>query len=263
DGSDPRLCPKCSLGRLSMRTARSGGAFVGCSNYPECRYTRPLGGSDEDAELSGDGKLLGYDDAGLPVRLRSGRFGPYVQLGDQIAESDEKPKRSSLPKGTAPEDVTLEMALSLLSLPREVGAHPEDGALIEAGIGRYGPYVRHNKTYASLETGDDVLTVGMNRAMELIARKAARGGRGQAVKPLRELGAHPDGGAVNVMEGRYGPYVKWEKVNATIPKEIDPNTITLDAALELVAAKASTKKGGKKKAAPKKAPAKKATAKKA
>jgi len=226
-----------------MKTARSGGAFIGCSNYPECRYTRPLGGSDEDAELSGDGKLLGYDDDGLPVRLKTGRFGPYVQLGEDAGEDGEKPKRSPLPKGTEPDDVTLEMALALRSLPRPVGTHPDDGEPVEAGIGRFGPYVRHNRTYASLESGDDVLTIGMNRAMELIARKASRGGRGAAQKPLRELGEHPDGGAVNLMDGKYGPYVKWDKINATIPKDADPQAITLDGALELLAAKAAAKKG--------------------
>ncbi|MEM0988584.1 MAG: type I DNA topoisomerase [Pseudomonadota bacterium] len=249
DGTDPRLCPKCAAGRLSMRTARSGGAFIGCSNYPDCRYTRPLAGTDENADLSGEGRLLGHNEDGLPVRLRSGRFGPYVQLGNEDPEGDQKPKRSSLPKGTTPDDVTLEMALSLLSLPRPVGSHPDDGETIEAGIGRYGPYVRHNRTYASLEAGDDVLTVGMNRAMELIARKATRGGRGQAQKPLRELGEHPDGGPVNVMDGRYGPYIKWAKINATIPKEMDPNAVTFDTALELIAAKASAKGGRKRKKA--------------
>ncbi|MEM7178136.1 MAG: type I DNA topoisomerase [Pseudomonadota bacterium] len=265
DGSDPRLCPSCKVGRLSMRTARSGGAFIGCSNYPECRYTRPLGGSEEEGELSGDGKLLGANDDGVPVTLRTGRFGPYVQLGDQDPESKEKPKRSSLPKGTEVADVDLDMALGLLSLPRPVGPHPDDGALIEAGIGRFGPYVKHGKTFASLEKGDEVLTVGMNRAVELIAKKLARGpGRGAAQKPLRELGEHPDGGAVNVMDGRYGPYVKWEKINATLPKEQDPQKITLEEALALVAAKAATKKPRKtaaKKTAKK--PAKKKTPPKA
>ena len=248
DGSDPRLCPKCALGTLSLRTARSGGAFIGCSNYPECRYTRPLGGEQEEGSLGADGKLLGHDANGLPVTVRSGRYGPYVQLGEADKESGEKPKRASLPKGTDPETLTLEMALDLLSLPREVGKHPDDGAAIEAGIGRYGPYVKYNRIYANLEAGDDVLTIGMNRAMELIARKASRGSRGAAQKPLRELGEHPDGGPVNVMDGRYGPYVKWGKINATIPKEQDPQAITLDEALALVQAKAASKKGRRKSA---------------
>ncbi|MEM8792059.1 MAG: type I DNA topoisomerase [Pseudomonadota bacterium] len=253
DGSDPTLCPLCSAGKLAMKTARSGGAFIGCSNYPECRYTRPLGGDEAEAELSGDGKLLGHNPEGIPVRLRTGRFGPYVQLGDAV--EGEKPKRSSLPKGTETSDVTLEMALDLLSLPREIGPHPEDGELIEAGIGRYGPYVKHGRTYASLEKGDDVLTVGMNRAVDLIAQKQRKGPGRAAQKPLRELGEHPDGGAIAVMDGRYGPYVKWEKINATIPKDQDPNAISIDEALALIAAKAATKKG-------KRGGAKKKTAKK-
>ncbi|MEM7237490.1 MAG: topoisomerase C-terminal repeat-containing protein, partial [Pseudomonadota bacterium] len=257
---DPRLCPTCKLGRLSMRTARSGGAFIGCSQYPECRYTRPLGGDEAEGELSGDGKLLGPDPGGLAVTLRSGRFGPYVQLGEAV--EGEKPKRSSLPKGTATEDVDLEMALGLLSLPRPVGPHPDDGEMIEAGIGRYGPFVKHGKTFASLEKGDDVLSVGMNRAVELIAQKQRRGpGRGAAQTPLRELGEHPDGGAINVMDGRYGPYVKWEKINATLPKDVEPGSVTLEQAIELVMAKAASKKPKKaaKPKAAKKAPAKTAT----
>ena len=252
DGSDPRLCPKCALGQLSMRTARSGGAFIGCSNYPECRYTRPLGGEQADSEYAGDGKLLGHGPEGLPVTLRAGRFGPYVQLGEEDKEAGEKPKRSSLPKGTEPDSVDLEMALGLLSLPREVGPHPEDGEIIEAAIGRYGPYVKWGRIYASLEAGDDVLSVGMNRAVELIAQKAAKTGRGPAQKPLRELGEHPEGGPMNVMDGRYGPYIKWGKINATIPKGQDPQEISFDDALALVAEKAAKKKPTRKKAAPKK-----------
>ncbi|MEO1493361.1 MAG: type I DNA topoisomerase [Pseudomonadota bacterium] len=260
DGTDPRLCKACGTGRLSMRTARTGGAFIGCSNYPECRYTRPISGEVEgDGQIGPEGKLLGQDQYGIDVTLRTGRFGPYVQLGIEDKDAGEKPKRSSLPKGTAPEDVTLAMALDLLALPRHVGAHPEDGEPIQAGIGRYGPYVKHGKIYASLEQDDDVLTIGMNRAVDLIAKKAQRTGRGPAQKPLRELGEHPDGGAVNIMDGRYGPYVKWEKINATIPKEQDPQAITLDQALELVAAKAASKKPKK---AAKKTTAKKTTAKK-
>ncbi|MCC0075986.1 MAG: type I DNA topoisomerase [Rhodobacter sp.] len=266
DGSDPRVCPTCGKGRLNLKTARSGGAFIGCTNYPECRYTRPLSGEEGDSELSGDGKLLGHD-GDDPIYLRTGRFGPYVQRGEVTAETP-KPPRSSLPKSWAPEAVDLERALSLLSLPRLVGTHPEDGEPVETAIGRFGPYVKHNKTYANLPDVDEVFTIGMNRAVELLAAKAARGpGRGAAAQPLHTLGDHPDGGAVAVMPGRYGPYVKWEKVNATLPKDMTPEDVTLEQALELIAAKAgaSGKKGkaGAKKAAPKKAPAKKTKAKKA
>jgi DNA topoisomerase-1 len=243
DGSDPRACPSCGTGRLALKTARSGGAFIGCSGYPECRYTRPLGGDAEGN--NGEGRVLGDHD-GQQVTLRTGRFGPYIQLGEQVEGSTEKPKRSSIPKGM---EIDLESAVALLSLPRLVGPHPDDGEPVEAGIGRYGPYVKHGKTFASLTQGDDVLTVGMNRAVELIAQKAQRGGgRGAAQKPLRELGEHPEGGAVNLMDGRYGPYVKWEKINATLPKDTDKDTLTLEAALDLVAAKRKTKPKPKPKA---------------
>ena len=263
DGSDPKICPTCGKGRLNLKTARSGGAFIGCNNYPECRYTRPLSGDEGDSELSGDGKLLGHDD-GDPIYLRKGRFGPYVQRG-AVTEENKKPPRSSLPKTWPTETVDLERALSLLSLPRPIGTHPEDGEPIEAAIGRFGPYVRHNKTYANLPDVDEVFTIGMNHAVELLAAKAARGGRGAAATPLKELGEHPDGGPIQVMPGRYGPYVKWAKINATIPKEIEPEAITLEQALELIAAKAATKGKGKtaKKPAAKKPAAKKPAAKKA
>ncbi|RYH10697.1 type I DNA topoisomerase [Tropicimonas sp. IMCC6043] len=263
EGTDPRACPNCGSGRLSMRTARSGGAFIGCSNYPECRYTRPFGPpGTEESGIGPDGKLLGYDKDDK-ITLRDGRFGPYVQRGD-ASEDNPKPPRSSLPKGWRAEDMDLEKALTLLSLPREIGAHPEGGT-ITANFGRFGPYIAHQlpdeekPVYANLKDPAEVFEIGMNRAVELLAEKRAnpRGrGRGAAAKPLRELGEHPEkGGPVNVMEGRYGPYVKWDKINATLPSETDPQTVTLEQALELISAKAS-KKGGRKKAAPKKAGAK-------
>ncbi len=268
DGTDPRVCPKCGVGRLNLKTARSGGAFIGCNNYPECRYTRPLAGEDEgNAELAGDGKLLGHD-AGDPISLRTGRFGPYVQRGEATKEVP-KPPRASLPKGWEVDSIDLERALMLLSLPRPVGPHPEDGELIEAGIGRYGPFVKHGRTYANLPEVDEVFTIGMNRAVEVLAAKPMRG-RAPATEPLRSLGDHPDGGALQVMKGRYGPYVKWGKVNATLTKDMTPEDITLEQAIELVnakagakprkkvAAKATTKKTPAKKTAAKKAPAKKA-----
>jgi DNA topoisomerase-1 len=260
DGSDPRLCPNCGKGRLSMRTARSGGAFIGCSNYPECRFTRPFGPPGvEGDEIGPDGKLLG-EDQGDAITLRKGRFGPYVQRGE-ATEEQPKPPRASLPKGWSLDEMDLEKALMLLSLPREVGHHPEDGELVEAGIGRYGPYVKHGRTYANLPEVDEVFTIGMNRAMEVLAQKATRGrGRAAPAKPLKELGEHPEkGGAINVLDGRYGPYVKWEKVNATLPKDVEPADVTLEQAVQLIDEKAA--KGGKKKPA-KKAAAKKPAAKK-
>ncbi|MGY6550168.1 MAG: type I DNA topoisomerase [Roseinatronobacter sp.] len=257
DGSDPRSCPKCGSGRLNLKTARSGGAFIGCNNYPDCRYTRPLAGEEGDAELSGDGKLLGHD-AGDPISLRTGRFGPYVQRGEATAEQP-KPPRASLPKGWQVDSIDLERALMLLALPRPVGPHPEDGEMIEAGIGRYGPFVKHGKKYANLTEVDEVFSIGMNRAVEVLATKPTRG-RAAAAEPLRMLGEHPDGGALAVMKGRYGPYVKWDKVNATLPKDIAPEDITLEQALDLVNAKAGSKKKPAKKSATgtPKAPAKKA-----
>jgi len=262
DGSDPRICPKCGEGKLHLKTSRTGG-FVGCGNYPECRFTRPIAGDAAD----GGERVLGEDN-GDEISLKSGRFGPYVQRGEPTEEV-KKPPRASLPKGWAPDDMDLEKALMLLNLPREIGPHPEDGVMVEAGIGRYGPFVKHDRLYANIKEVEDVFTIGMNRAVEELAKKlASRGGRGGAVKPLKELGEHPEsGGPVNVMEGRYGPYVKWEKVNATLPKGVEPDDVTMDVAVQLIAEKAA-KKGGRKKAAPKKKaaskkPAKKPAAKKA
>ena len=253
DGSDPRICQVCGTGRLHLKTARSGGAFIGCGNYPECRYTRPISVTgDEGAAGFADGQVLGHDDAGLPITLRNGRFGPYVQRGEATEESP-KPPRASLPKGWAPDGLTLDRALMLLNLPRQIGPHPDDGVMVEAAIGRFGPYVKHGSVYANIADVDEVFTIGMNRAVEVIAQKATRGRGTAAAQPLRELGVHPDGGLVQVMPGKYGPYVKWAKVNATLPKELSPETVTLDEALGLIAEKAG--KGAKTKA-PRKAAAK-------
>ncbi|MFN7222763.1 MAG: type I DNA topoisomerase [Paracoccaceae bacterium] len=277
DGSDPRICPTCGTGRLHLKTARSGSAFIGCKNYPECRYTRPISGGENAG--SADGRILGNDENGLPISLRAGRFGPYVQRGE-ATEDQPKPDRASLPKGWSADSLTLERALDLLSLPRLVGLHPDDSQPVEAGIGRYGPFIKHNTTYANVADVEEVFTIGMNRAMEVLAQKATRGrGATAPAEPIKSLGDHPDGGAIQVMPGRYGPYIKWEKINATLPKEITPEDVTLDQALELIAEKAA-KSPGKKKAAAKKtkpaaakpaakeatskkAPAKKSTAKKA
>ncbi|WP_438987589.1 type I DNA topoisomerase [Marivivens donghaensis] len=261
DGSDPRACPNCGAGRLSMRTARSGGAFIGCSNYPECRFTRPFGPPGmEQTGIGPDGKLLGHDD-GDPISIRDGRYGPYVQRGE-ASEDFPKPPRASLPKGWTTDSIDLDKALMLLNLPREIGPHPEDGVVVEAGIGRFGPFVKHGTTYANLKEVDEVFDIGMNRAVEVLAlKKAGRGGR-EAAKPLKELGDHPDGGAMAVMSGRYGPYIKWEKVNATLPKDVDPESVTVEQAIELVNEKAA-KSGKKRKAPAKKAAAKKPAAKKA
>ena len=261
DGSDPRLCPNCGKGQLSMRTARSGGAFIGCSNYPDCKYTRPFGPPSDEADSGGippEGVMLGTD-GGDEIWMHDGRFGIYVQRG-VATEDNKKPPRQSLPKGWEPDTMDLPRALQLLNLPRDVGPHPEDGEMITATIGRYGPYLRHGKLSATLPEVSDVFDIGMNRAVEVLAQKlATRGGGRTAAAPLKELGDHPDGGKMAVMEGRYGPYIKWEKVNATLPKGTEPADVTPDMAVALVNEKAA--KGGKKKAAPKKPAPKKAVKK--
>ncbi|MBL8587315.1 MAG: type I DNA topoisomerase [Methylobacteriaceae bacterium] len=239
DGGDPRACPSCGAGQLSLKIGKFG-AFVGCSNYPECRFTRQLAaGAEGDGASDRPGvRVLGVDpESGDEVSLRDGRFGAYLQLGD-----GDKPKRSSLPKGLKPEDLTLDKALALLSLPREVARHPTSGEPILAGIGRYGPYVQHAKTYANIGRDDDILEIGANRAIDLIVAKES-GASGQrrfgAPGPGRDLGEHPKGGKVTVKDGRYGAYVNWGKVNATLPKDADVASYTLDQALALIAAKQS------------------------
>jgi DNA topoisomerase-1 len=257
DGSDPRGCPACSAGRLSLKTGKFG-AFIGCSNYPECRFTRQFSETGDDgaaAAISPEGKLLGEDPAtGEPVTLRTGRFGPYVQLGEPVEK--EKPKRSSVPKGIDIESVDLEKALQLLSLPRPVGEHPETNKTIEAGLGRYGPYLLHDGKYTRLDSIEDVFEIGINRAVTVIAEKAAAGGRGRfgaaKAEVLKDLGEHPDGGGkIEVLSGRYGPYVKHGKINATLPKGREPADLTVDEAVKLIEERAakSGKKPAKKKAA--------------
>ena len=259
DGSDPRLCPLCKQGRLHLKASfKMKSSFIGCSNYPECRYTRGFGaGANAEASADGGDRELGVDPAtGRPVSLKIGRFGPYVETP---GEEGDKPKRSSLPKGWSPASLDLDRALRLLSLPRQVGPHPEDGKMISAGLGRYGPFILHDGTYANVSDIEEVFDIGLNRAVTLLAEKRAGrpGGRGAAMAPLKDLGAHPEDGApIHVMSGRFGPYVKWGKINATLPRGTAPEDLTLEAALPLLAAKAAA--GPKKKAPAKKAPAKKA-----
>jgi DNA topoisomerase-1 len=267
DGSDPRRCPTCGTGQLSLKLGKFG-AFIGCSNYPECKHTMQLSDAATGAEgPAPDGKLGLDPDTGLEVLLKSGRFGPYVQLGD-----GDEPKRSSLPKGWSPDSLTLEGALKLLALPRAVGLHPETGKPISAGIGRYGPFILHDGTYANLPDVEEVFSVGLNRAVDLLAQKKAGGGRfGRSATPIAAIKSfeHADG-AISVRDGRYGPYVNQGKVNATLPKSTRPEDVTLEQALELIAERAAKTGGGRKparkaaaKAPEKKAPAKKAPAKKA
>ncbi|WP_411286920.1 type I DNA topoisomerase [Phenylobacterium sp.] len=258
DGSDPRTCPTCGEGRLSMKTSRFG-PFVGCSNYPECRYTRPIGQAEDGDQPSGDRELGEDPDTGLVVFLKSGRFGPYVQLGE-----GDKPKRSSLPKGWSAEIMDLEKGLKLLRLPREVGLHPEDSQPILAGIGKFGPFVLHAGTYANLSGAEEVFDVGLNRAVDLLAEK--RAGRRTESSALKDLGAHPgDGAPVRVLSGRYGPYIKHGATNANVPRGTDPQDVTLEQAVLLLAERAAKPSGGKKKPAraAKASPAPKAAARKA
>jgi DNA topoisomerase-1 len=245
DGSDPRACPVCNTGRMGLKSSRFG-PFLGCSNYPECRHTRPLAAENgEDGAESGDRKLGEDPVTGEDVWLKAGRFGPYVQLGE-----GEKPKRASLPKGWSAPDMDLEKALRLLRLPREIGAHPEDGKPISAGIGRYGPFVLHNGTFANLSNVEEVFDVGLNRAVDLIASKRAGSRRGGEAAALKELGPHPaDGQPIRVLAGRYGPYVKHGATNATIPKGTDSQAVTLEQAIALLAEREAKGGGGKKKPA--------------
>ena len=243
DGGDPRGCPSCSNGQLSLKVGKFG-AFIGCSNYPECRFTRTLSPpTGEAAETLQPGvKVLGQDpESGAEITLRDGRFGSYIQEGEQT-EGGEKPKRASLPKNIRPENLTLQQALALLLLPREVAKHPTTGEPIMVNIGRYGPYVQHAKTYANISNDDDILTIGANRAIDLIVEKESGGGGSRfsrASEPGRVIGDHPDGGVISVKSGRFGPYVSWGKVNATIPRAIDPASVTMDQALEMIAAKSA------------------------
>ena len=250
-GKSPRECPSCANGRLGLKLGKFG-AFIGCSNYPECRFTRKLGIVDADADAASgenlDGpKILGIAPVtGKQVTLRKGPYGLYVQLGEP--EGKEKPKRQSLLRDMTPSDLTLEKALALLSLPRELGPHPEDGEVILAGVGRFGPYVKHGPKYKSVPSDESVLDIGMNRAVALLAE--AKNPRGRAaVKPIRSIGNHPsDEAAVELYDGRYGPYVKHGGVNATVPRDIKPEELTLDQAVALLAERAA-KGGGKKKPA--------------
>jgi DNA topoisomerase I len=262
DGSDPRLCPNCGNGRLALRGGRFG-AFVACSNYPECKYTRKFAqGGSAEAENGGGDAVLGTDPvSGLEVAKKSGRFGPYVQLGD-----GKEAKRSSIPKDAG--ELDLDLALKLLSLPREVGVHPETGEKITASIGRYGPYLAHNGKYARLTSTAEVFETGMNTAVVKLAEALANGGRPArgAQAPLKILGNHPRTELeIKLMAGRYGPYVTDGTTNATVPKSVELEALTLEEAAQLIDARAAAApaKKGKKKAALKKAPAKKPAARKA
>ena len=253
DGGDARLCPNCGAGQLALRGGRFG-AFIACSNYPECKYTRRFAQGGAAGEDTGP-EQLGHDpETGLPVERKAGRFGPYIQLGE-----GKEARRASIPKDV---ELDLEMALKLLALPRTIGAHPETGEAITASIGRYGPYLAHAGKYARLGGTLEVFETGMNAAVVKLAEAAAGGGRpqrGAARAPLKELGDHPrTGEAMKLMEGRYGPYVTDGTTNATLPKTLAPDQLTLEEAAQLLDARAAATPAKGRKAAAKKAPAKKA-----
>src|SRR5438270_2359025 len=220
DGSDPRVCPQCGNGRLSLRGGKFG-AFVACSNYPDCKYTQKFGQGGDQAQSDGPTEL------GEGILLKSGRFGPYVERGD---------KRASIPKDVPLEDVTTEVAERLLSLPREIGAHPETGKPITAAMGRYGPYLAHDGKYAKLGSTAEVFETGMNAAVSKLADAASGADRkgGSSREPIAGPGKHPNGKDVKVMEGKYGPYVSDGTTHATLPKGTDPTTVTLDEAIRLI-----------------------------
>ncbi|MFM2098597.1 MAG: hypothetical protein RLZZ366_136 [Pseudomonadota bacterium] len=261
DGSDPRQCPKCEAGKLALRGGKFG-AFIACSNYPECKFTRKFAQPGGDAGADTGPEVMGqHPETGVDITRKSGRFGPYVEMprGD-----GEKPKMASIPKDIPSEDFGLDWAVKLLSLPRTIGDHPETGKPITASIGRYGPYLQHEGKYGRLQTTLDVFETGMNAAVVKLAEAAAGGGRGRgaAREPLKVLGAHPRTELeLKVMEGRFGPYVTDGTTNATLPKTVTPEALTLEEAAQLIderAAKGPAKGKAKKKAAPKKkAPAKK------
>ena len=262
DGSDPRLCPKCGNGRLALRGGKFG-AFVACSNYPECKFTRQFGQGGDAPETGGEDETLGTDPvSGLPIEKKNGRFGPYVQVGE-----GKEAKRASIPKDIG--EMDFDWAVKLLSLPRTIGAHPESGNPITASIGRYGPYLAHDGKYARLTSTADVFETGMNTAVVKLAEAAANGGRPArgAQAPLKILGNHPRTELeIKLMAGRFGPYVTDGTTNATVPKSIEPEALTLEEAAQLIdtrAAAAPAKKGRKAPAKKKAAPNKKAAVKKA
>jgi DNA topoisomerase-1 len=264
DGEDSRRCTACKDGNLGLKLGKFG-AFIGCSNYPDCKFTRPLvtGGAEDEVADNGP-KVLGQDpETGLEVSLRKGPYGHYVQLGG-TEDGGEKPKRTGLPRGMSPGDIGLETALRLLALPREVGDHPDDGQSIVAGIGRYGPFLKHGDKYVSLPKDDDILTIGLNRAVTVIAEGKTKGGGRTAAEPLRELGAHPeDGKPIVIKKGRYGPYIQHNRVFASVPKGTEIEAVTIEQAVALLTEKAAKKgKSSATKAKPKPKKATKKAAKK-
>jgi len=232
---DPRLCHSCNEGILSIRTSRSGSAFIGCSNYPECKFVRPFAViTDESINEKSTEGAIGLDDRGIEIFLKSGRFGPYVQLGNS-SEQNPKPKRTSIPKNFETSKVTIEIARKLLDLPKVLGNHPSDNEPIHSAIGPYGPYLKHNSVYANIKDLEDFLSIGMNRAVELLSENEKKNSNSKkASSVLKIIGVHPEGGDIQLMNGRFGPYIKYKKSNISIKNKDNLEDINLDVALELI-----------------------------
>ncbi len=232
---DPRLCHICNVGILSIRTSRSGSAFIGCSNYPECKFVRPFAViSDESINEKSTEGAIGLDDRGIEIFLKSGRFGPYVQLGNS-SEQNPKPKRTSIPKNFETSKITIEIARKLLDLPKVLGNHPSDNEPIHSAIGPYGPYLKHNSVYANIKDLEDFLSIGMNRAVELLSENEKKNSNSKkASSVLKIIGVHPEGGDIQLMNGRFGPYIKYKKSNISIKNKDNLEDINLDVALELI-----------------------------
>ena len=232
---DPRLCHSCNEGILSIRTSRSGSAFIGCSNYPECKFVRPFAViTDESINEKSTEGAIGLDDRGIEIFLKSGRFGPYVQLGNS-SEQNPKPKRTSIPKNFETSKITIEIARKLLDLPKVLGNHPSDNEPIHSAIGPYGPYLKHNSVYANIKDLEDFLSIGMNRAVELLSENEKKNSNSKkASSVLKIIGVHPEGGDIQLMNGRFGPYIKYKKSNISIKNKDNVEDINLDVALELI-----------------------------
>ena len=235
---DPRLCKNCNNGKLSIRTSRSGSAFIGCSNYPTCKFVRPFGVISTDSlneKTSEDS--IGTSDNGEEIYLKSGRFGPYVQLGNS-SEKNPKPKRTSIPKNFEPSRITIEIAKKLLDLPKVLGEHPDDKKPIHSAIGPYGPYLKHNNIYANIKDLEEFLSIGMNRAVELLSENSKKNSNNKrAASLIKTIGTHPEGGEVQLMNGRFGPYIKYKKNNISVKNKDKLDEIDLKTALELLDSK--------------------------
>ena len=245
EGKIDRKCKLCDNGELSLKNSFRGGAFIGCSNYPECKFTRPLSKSKANEQFSlAEPKLIGKNDNDKDIFLKSGRFGPYLQYEkieeEAITKKKKKKKKKendnfrnvSIPKGLDIDQIDLDKAKYLCSLPKVIGQHPENGKDITVNSGRFGPYLKCENKSARLENVEDLFTIGLNRAITLIAE--AKPGRISS-SLIKDLGEHPeDKKPVRIMKGQYGPYIKYKSLNATIPEEKDPLEVNMEEALILI-----------------------------